>query len=484
MASHGIRDRVAIVGMGCTHFGEHWDKGADDLLDRRGHRGVRLGRHHQGRRRRLLARHDGLRASSGLTLSPPAAASTTSRSPGSRTCAPPARRRSATPATRSRPAPIDMAMAIGVEKLKDSRLLRPRPARRRPTTAPRAELTAPAMFSLLAPGLRQEVRRRRRRDEGRPHAHRVEEPQQRRAQPAGAVPQGGAQGRHLRCSPLMAGQLGIFDCSGVSDGSAAAVIVRAEDAHRYTDKPIYVKGLSFVAGPGAGPIDPDYDYTTFPEVVALGRGRLPAGRRHRPARRAGAWPRCTTASRPPSSSSWRTSASPSGASAGRRCWPAPSTSTASSRSTPTAGSRRSATPSAPVGPADAVRVLAAAPRRGAGRAHDPDDRRGQEARPSPTTSAARPASASRSSPWSAASRASSSPSTCLASLHPTIGGAGTPKRSGHVVGFAFLMTLNIAPCGSVSAAMRPTSGTSIGPLRTLAPPFLAVSTVERRSPRP
>ena len=32
MASNGIRDRVAIVGMGCTPFGEHWDKGAGDLL--------------------------------------------------------------------------------------------------------------------------------------------------------------------------------------------------------------------------------------------------------------------------------------------------------------------------------------------------------------------------------------------------------------------------------------------------------------------
>ena len=32
MASHGIRDKVAIVGMGCTPFGEHWDKSADDLL--------------------------------------------------------------------------------------------------------------------------------------------------------------------------------------------------------------------------------------------------------------------------------------------------------------------------------------------------------------------------------------------------------------------------------------------------------------------
>ena len=32
MASKGIKDRVAIIGMGCTRFGEHWDKGADDLL--------------------------------------------------------------------------------------------------------------------------------------------------------------------------------------------------------------------------------------------------------------------------------------------------------------------------------------------------------------------------------------------------------------------------------------------------------------------
>ncbi len=32
MASRGIRDRVAIVGMGCTPFGEHWDKGVDELL--------------------------------------------------------------------------------------------------------------------------------------------------------------------------------------------------------------------------------------------------------------------------------------------------------------------------------------------------------------------------------------------------------------------------------------------------------------------
>ena len=32
MGSNGIKDRVAIVGMGCTRFAEHWDAGADELL--------------------------------------------------------------------------------------------------------------------------------------------------------------------------------------------------------------------------------------------------------------------------------------------------------------------------------------------------------------------------------------------------------------------------------------------------------------------
>ena len=31
--------------------------------------------------------------------------------------------------------------------------------------------------------------------------------------------------------------------------------------------PLYVKGLSFMAGKAAGNMDPDYDFTTFPEVV-------------------------------------------------------------------------------------------------------------------------------------------------------------------------------------------------------------------------
>ena len=30
--AEGIKDKVAIIGMGCTKFGELWDKSAEDLI--------------------------------------------------------------------------------------------------------------------------------------------------------------------------------------------------------------------------------------------------------------------------------------------------------------------------------------------------------------------------------------------------------------------------------------------------------------------
>jgi len=77
--------------------------------------------------------------------------------------------------------------------------------------------------------------------------------------------------------------------------------VRAEDAHRYTKNPLYVKALSFVAGPASGPIDPGYDYTTFPEVVASAADAYAQAGNQRTRARSWPWPRCTTASRRPSS---------------------------------------------------------------------------------------------------------------------------------------------------------------------------------------
>jgi acetyl-CoA C-acetyltransferase len=59
-----------------------------------------------------------------------------------------------------------------------------------------------------------------------------------------------------------------MDCAGVADGAAAAIVVRAEDAFKYTHTPLYVKALSLMTGDGRGLTDPDFDFTTLPECVA------------------------------------------------------------------------------------------------------------------------------------------------------------------------------------------------------------------------
>jgi acetyl-CoA C-acetyltransferase len=263
MPSHGIRDRVAIIGMGCTPFGEHWDRSVDDMLIESSHAalasaGVGLDD--------VDAFWLGTMGSgiSGLTLSRPLKID---YKPVTRTenyCATGSEAfRNACYAVAS--GAYDVAMAIGVEKLKDSGfsgLVVPDPT----NDGTNIGTSSPAAFSLLAPA----------------YAHRYGlDPSELKDvitriawknHKNGALNPLAQFKKEVSCetiasAPLVAGQLGVFDCSGVSDGSAAAIIVRADDAERYCADPLYVKALSFVSGPASGPIDPDYDYTTFQEVV-------------------------------------------------------------------------------------------------------------------------------------------------------------------------------------------------------------------------
>jgi acetyl-CoA C-acetyltransferase len=268
MASKGIRDRVAIVGMGCTRFDEHWDKSTDDLLvDAAGEALASAG----------VAKDDvdaywlGTMASgmSGMVLARPLKLGTKPVSRLENLCA------TASEAFRNACYAVaagayDLVMAIGVEKLKDSGysglVLTDAPG-----DGTVGELSAPALFSLLAPAYARKygvdpatLKDVFTRIAWKNHHNGALNP---RAQFRKEVTK-----EVIANSPIVAGQLGIFDCSGVSDGAAAALIVRAEDAPRYTDQPLYVKALSFVAGAGRGASDPDYDYTTFPEVVLSGRG--------------------------------------------------------------------------------------------------------------------------------------------------------------------------------------------------------------------
>ena len=265
MASNGIRDRVAVIGMGCTRFGEHWDRSIDDLLIDAVNECV--GSVDGFDRKEVDAYWLGTMGSgnSGLTLSRPLKIDNKPVTRVENFCATGSEAfRNACYAVAS--GAYDCVMAVGGEKLKDSGysgLVVP-PASSDGTAS---EPSAPAMFSLLAPAYSKkygvdpdELKEVMTRIAWKNHHNGA---LNERAQFQSEVPM-----EKIASSPIVAGQLGIFDCSGVSDGAAAALIVRAEDAHRYTDQPMYVKALSMVAGPAQGPVDADYDYTTFDEVVA------------------------------------------------------------------------------------------------------------------------------------------------------------------------------------------------------------------------
>ena len=264
MGSHGIRDRVAIVGMGCTRFAEHWDKGVDELL---------LDATGEAFRSAGVTKEDvdaywlGTAQSgmSGMVLSKPLQLEGKPVTRVENMCATGAEAlRQAAYAVAS--GAYDVAMAVGVEKVKDSGYqgLNAFPI---PTDGTNRTLTAAAMFSMVAPAYaqrygvdRDELRRVLARIASKNHHNgaRNERAQFRREMSV----------EQICAMPSVAGDLSVFDCAGVADGSAAAVVVRAEDAHRYTDSPLYVKALSFVAGNGSGLTDPAYDYTTFPEIAA------------------------------------------------------------------------------------------------------------------------------------------------------------------------------------------------------------------------
>src|SRR5215216_79646 len=237
MASKGIRDQVAIVGMGCTPFGEHWDRSTDDMLlqsstEALKSAGVRLDD--------VDAFWLGTMGSgvSGLTLSRPLKIDYKPVTRLENMCATGSEAfRNACYAVAS--GAYAVAMAIGVEKLKDSGysgLVSSAPA----NDGTLSTLTAPASFSLLAPAYAKkygvdedEMKDVLTRIAWKNHKNGALNP---RAQFRKEV------SKETICnSPLVAGRLGIFDCSGVSDGSAAAVIVRAEDAPRHSDHPLYVK---------------------------------------------------------------------------------------------------------------------------------------------------------------------------------------------------------------------------------------------------
>jgi len=264
MASNGIKDKVAIISIGCTPFREHWDKSRDDLV---------IDATKQTLGNVNLATGDidaywiGTAQSgmSGLTLSIPLKLEGKPVTRVENFCATGSEAlRQACYAVAS--GAYDIAMAVGVEKVKDSGYqgLNAFPY---PTAGTNRTLTAAAMYSLVLPAYAKkygvdedELRMVVAKIAEKNHFNGARNPlaQFRREMSAEAI-----------CDmAAVAGRLSVFDCAGVADGAAAAIVVPAEKAYEYTDTPLFIKALSFVSGNGSGLMDPEYDYTTFPECAA------------------------------------------------------------------------------------------------------------------------------------------------------------------------------------------------------------------------
>ena len=267
MGSHGIRDRVAIVGMGCTKFAEHWDRSLDDLI---------IGASEEAFGAAGVGKDDvdaywlGTATSgmSGITLARPLQLQGKPITRVENYCTTGSEAlRAAAYAVAS--GAYDVAMAVGAEKVKDAGY-QGLNAAGPPGDGTARTLTAAAMFSMVAPAYcaKYGVPEEQMADvlatiSAKNHYNGARNPK--------AQFQREMSKEAICASPRVAGRLGVFDCAGVADGAAAAIVVRAEDATRYTDKPIYLKALSFAAGSGSGLIDPDFDYTHFPECEAAAK---------------------------------------------------------------------------------------------------------------------------------------------------------------------------------------------------------------------
>jgi len=258
----GIKDKVAIVGMGCTTFGERWDVSGIDLLVEacfEAFEDAGLGP------KDIEAAWLGT-SGTFSTGQPVAEALKLDYIPITRVenaCA------TGTDAFRNACYAVaagvyDIVLAVGVEKLKDSGFSGLGSAAAPPSTRVEPPTPPPAQFALSATryfhhyGLSYEEGKRilaqiatKNHHNGslHPKAHLRRETTVEQAMNA----------------PMIAWPLGLFDCCGVSDGAAAAIITRPDIARRLRDDYILVKGLGIAVGGRQGLLLDDYDFVHFPE---------------------------------------------------------------------------------------------------------------------------------------------------------------------------------------------------------------------------
>lgn len=249
----GIKDKVAIVGMGCSRFGERWDVGTEHLLleafsEALADAGIQ--------RTEIQAAWYGSaldRANVGNSAIPLATALRLEGIPVSRVenmCATGTEAlRGATYAVAS--GAVDIALAIGAEKLKDTGYGGlPVVSKGTLNDLWMPYGSAPAGFAQLASGYaarykvdRKDLKSAMARVSWKSHQNGARNP---KAHLRKAVDL-----QTILDAPIVADPLGVFDCCGVSDGAACAIVASPAIARALGKKPlITIKALQLSASAG------------------------------------------------------------------------------------------------------------------------------------------------------------------------------------------------------------------------------------------
>ena len=267
-----IKDRVAIAGMGCTRFGERWDAGRDDLIveavyEALDDAGIGI--------EQIEAAWLGTAGGNGgMTLSEPLRLQYIPVTRVENYCA------TASDAFRNASYAVaagihDIVLAVGADKYKDSGMsgltdgsMPP------PGHGMMAGVTGPppATFATLATtyfdhyGLSYE--------EGKHMIGRVSwKSHINGARHKKAHFQKPVEMDVILNSPMVAWPLGLYDCCGVSDGAAAAIITTPEIAkslRKGKEPPIFVKALQIAMAPNDGNLSQDFDYLHVEATVRCG----------------------------------------------------------------------------------------------------------------------------------------------------------------------------------------------------------------------
>jgi len=255
--AEGIRDKVAIIGMGCTKFGELWDKSPEDLMVEAFMEAIQdAGIEKKDIQAAWQGGPEMTEVSTGHSAIPLSTALKLQYIPTTKVenmCASGSEAlRAATYAVAS--GACDIALALGIEKLKDtgygglpefSHVV----AVGTKLRVVMANNTTPGMFAMMA--TRYFSNYKLTPEEGKRTLAKISV----KSHHNGTLHEKAHMRREVTIdqvvnAPIIAWPLGLFDCCGVSDGSAAAIVCRADMAKNFRSDPVLIKSCQIAACTG------------------------------------------------------------------------------------------------------------------------------------------------------------------------------------------------------------------------------------------